>query len=225
MKVSNRIFGSARSVTTLSVVAVMTISLLGAGLSSATAATTPANPAFAEVHRVAAAAAPAAPRLIKVPSVAGLPSRTAARRLEAVGLKAVRIGVASSKVKTNLVVSNLMVGKRALPGTTVIVYVSIGTGIQPLSGWKTAKVSWYGPGFYGRTMAGGGKLTTSSMVVAHRSMKFGTRIQFTYKGRTCIAVVRDRGPYVSGRTFDLGPGTAKALGFGGVGHVAYRIVK
>jgi rare lipoprotein A (peptidoglycan hydrolase) len=93
------------------------------------------------------------------------------------------------------------------------------------SGWKSARVSWYGPGFYGNTMAGGGTLTTSSMVVAHRSMRFGTKIQFSYKGRTCVAVVQDRGPFVGGRTFDLGPGTAKALGFSGVGTVQWRIVQ
>jgi rare lipoprotein A (peptidoglycan hydrolase) len=92
------------------------------------------------------------------------------------------------------------------------------------TGWKSARVSWYGPGFYGNTMAGGGKLTRSSMVVAHRSMAFGTRIQFSYKGRTCTAVVQDRGPFVGGRVFDLGPGTAKALGFSGVGTVKYRII-
>lgn len=99
------------------------------------------------------------------------------------------------------------------------------TSSPSTSGWKSARVSWYGPGFYGNTMAGGGKLTTTSMVVAHRSMRFGTKIEFSYKGRTCVAVVRDRGPYVSGRTFDLGPGTAKALGFSGVGTVKWRIVK
>lgn len=91
-------------------------------------------------------------------------------------------------------------------------------------GWKTAKVSWYGPGFYGNTMAGGGTLTPTSMVVAHRSMAFGTRIEFSYKGKTCVAVVQDRGPYIAGRVFDLGPGTAQALGFGGVGIVSYRIL-
>lgn len=91
-------------------------------------------------------------------------------------------------------------------------------------GWQTARVSWYGPGFYGHTMAGGGTLTPSSMVVAHRSLPFGTRIEFSYNGRTCTAVVRDRGPYVAGRVFDLGPGTAKALGFSGVGTVRYRIL-
>lgn len=92
------------------------------------------------------------------------------------------------------------------------------------SGWKSARVSWYGPGFYGNTMAGGGKLQPDSMVVAHRSLAFGTKIQFKYKGKTCTAVVMDRGPFVGGRTFDLGPGTAKALGFSGVGSVQYKIL-
>jgi rare lipoprotein A (peptidoglycan hydrolase) len=92
------------------------------------------------------------------------------------------------------------------------------------SGWNTAKVSWYGPGFYGNTMAGGGTLQPTSMVVAHRTLPFGTQIQFQYNGKSCTATVRDRGPHVAGREFDLGPGTAKALGFGGVGTVKYRIV-
>ena len=92
------------------------------------------------------------------------------------------------------------------------------------TGWKSAKVSWYGPGFYGNNTASGMVLTESSMIVAHRTLAFGTKIQFEYNGRTCTATVQDRGPHISGREFDLGPGTAKALGFSGVGTVKYRIV-
>lgn len=91
--------------------------------------------------------------------------------------------------------------------------------------WRRARVSWYGPGLYGNGMAGGGKLKRNSMVVAHRSLPFGTRILFRYKGRSVIAVVRDRGPFISGRKFDLGPGTARALHFDGVGTVKYRIIR
>jgi len=91
-------------------------------------------------------------------------------------------------------------------------------------GWQSAKASWYGPGFYGRTTASGAVLTQGMMNVAHKSLPFGTRIQFEYKGRTAVAVVNDRGPYIHGRVFDLGPGTAQALGFGGVGTVKYRIL-
>lgn len=91
--------------------------------------------------------------------------------------------------------------------------------------WTKSKVTWYGPGFYGNRMAGGGILTPTSMVVAHRTMAFGTRIQFRYRGRTCIAVVADRGPGSRALEFDLGPGTAQALRFGGSGVVEWRIVK
>jgi rare lipoprotein A (peptidoglycan hydrolase) len=108
---------------------------------------------------------------------------------------------------------------------TTATRVSLSSSAPVGDGWQRARVSWYGPGFYGNTMAGGGTLQPDSMVVAHRSMAFGTRIEFSYKGRTCIAVVMDRGPYAGGRTFDLGPGTAKALGFSGVGTVEYRIVR
>lgn len=99
-----------------------------------------------------------------------------------------------------------------------------GSEAAPVDGWRRASVSWYGPGFIGNTMAGGGTLQWDSMVVAHKSLPFGTRVEFSYNGNTCVAVVRDRGPYVGGRTFDLGPGTAAALGFSGVGKVDYRIV-
>lgn len=91
-------------------------------------------------------------------------------------------------------------------------------------GWSSARVSWYGPGFYGRSTASGAILTQGMMNVAHKSLAFGTRIQFEYNGKTCVAVVNDRGPYVGGRIFDLGPGTASALGFSGVGTVKYRIL-
>ncbi len=101
---------------------------------------------------------------------------------------------------------------------------AVSIGLRLLGAWKRAKVSWYGPGFYGRTMAGGGRLRRNSMVVAHKRLPFGTKIQFWHRGRTVIAVVQDRGPYVSGRSFDLGPGTAKALRFTGVGTLKYRII-
>ena len=93
------------------------------------------------------------------------------------------------------------------------------------SGWKKAKASWYGPGLYGNGMAGGGKLKKNSMVVAHRSMAFGTKLIIKYKDKTVTATVRDRGPFIKGRIFDLGPGTAKALGFSGVGTISYQILR
>jgi len=91
-------------------------------------------------------------------------------------------------------------------------------------GWNSARVSWYGPSLYGNPTASGATLVQGMMNFAHRSMDFGTRIEFEYQGRTCVATCNDRGPFVGGRTFDLGPGTATALGFSGVGTVRYQIL-
>lgn len=91
-------------------------------------------------------------------------------------------------------------------------------------GWRSAKVSWYGPGFYGHGMAGGGTLDPTSLVVAHKTLPFGTLIEFSYRGRTVVVPVKDRGPFVAGREFDLGPGTARALGMFHTGTLQYRIV-
>jgi rare lipoprotein A len=56
--------------------------------------------------------------------------------------------------------------------------------------------------------------------VANKTLPCGTKVQLKYGGRTVTATVDDRGPYVYGRTWDLGQSTRAALGFdGGVGTV------
>jgi rare lipoprotein A len=100
--------------------------------------------------------------------------------------------------------------------------VTIGIGM--LGSWKRALCSWYGPGLYGTALAAGGRLGHNDMIVAHKHLPFGTKIQFKLKGRSVTATVRDRGPYVGARQFDLGPGIARSLGFDGVGMVSYRIL-
>lgn len=91
--------------------------------------------------------------------------------------------------------------------------------------WRSARASWYGPGFYGSGLAGGGVLRRGMRIFAHRSMKFGTKVQFRYRGRSVVAVCKDRGPFIAGRAFDLGPGTATALRFDGVATVRWRVVR
>jgi rare lipoprotein A (peptidoglycan hydrolase) len=99
----------------------------------------------------------------------------------------------------------------------------------PEQKWKYALASWYGgKGELGQPLAGKGTLVSGMMNVAHRTLPLGTIVVFSYKGRTALAVVNDRGPWVKlhgyyTRDFDLGPGTAEALGFSGVDTVAYRI--
>jgi hypothetical protein len=65
------------------------------------------------------------------------------------------------------------------------------------------EISWYGPGLYGNGMACGGKLTKTTVGVAHRTLKCGTLVTFRYNGKTLTVPVVDRGPFVAGRTWDL----------------------
>jgi rare lipoprotein A (peptidoglycan hydrolase) len=52
--------------------------------------------------------------------------------------------------------------------------------------------------------------------VAHRSLPCGTHVTFWHDHRRVVATVDDRGPYVTGRTWDLDEHTASALHMLGV---------
>ena len=73
------------------------------------------------------------------------------------------------------------------------------------------EISWYGPGLIGNGTACGQKLTRTLIGVAHRTLPCGTLVTFRANGHTVTAPVVDRGPYVSGRIFDLTVGLCKRL--------------
>lgn len=85
--------------------------------------------------------------------------------------------------------------------------------------------SYYGPGFHGRTMANGRPFNMHGMTAAHPSAKFGTRYRVTYRGRSIVVTITDRGPARwTGRCIDLSQGAAAALGMirAGVGNVSLQ---
>lgn len=90
---------------------------------------------------------------------------------------------------------------------------------------RTSLASWYGPGLYGNRMGCGGRLTPSSMNVAHKTLRCGTKLVVCYGGRCRRTWVGDRGPYVSGRELDLAAGLARALRFSGVHYVRWSVVR
>jgi rare lipoprotein A (peptidoglycan hydrolase) len=75
---------------------------------------------------------------------------------------------------------------------------------------------------YGLGLACGGVLGRFQIGVAHKTAPCGTLIDFTYGGRTLRVPVVDRGPYIVGREWDLTGATAEALGFPGLGPIAWR---
>ena len=79
--------------------------------------------------------------------------------------------------------------------------------------WHVAMASSFGvgDGLLGNGMACGSRLTSSVMAVAHRTFRCGTRVRIKVGRSVVVARVMDRGPYVSGRTFDLAPAVCRAL--------------
>lgn len=89
----------------------------------------------------------------------------------------------------------------------------LAAGAIPAAAWSRATVSAYSPNDAGPRTATGQPLTWSTNVVAHRSLPFGTKVLVRYGGRTVLTEVGDRGPYISGREFDLAPGVWRGLGY------------
>jgi len=85
--------------------------------------------------------------------------------------------------------------------------------------YRAGHASWYGPGLYGNSLGCGGTLRPSTLGVAHKTLPCGTRVTFRHRGRSVTARVVDRGPYISGREWDLTEALKRKLGFGSTGTV------
>jgi rare lipoprotein A (peptidoglycan hydrolase) len=85
--------------------------------------------------------------------------------------------------------------------------------VRAASTWHSAMASSFGvgDGLIGNGMACGSKLTASVMAVANRSLACGTSVRIKIGSSVVVAKVMDRGPWVSGRTFDLAPAVCHAL--------------
>ena len=120
----------------------------------------------------------------------------------------------------------IVVGSKK-PAPPVVVPPSLRPATIAPGAWMSGKASTYGiegGRLVHEHFAGGGVLTREALVVAHKTLPFGSRVEFLYRGRTCIATVMDRGPYVNGRDWDFAPGVSSALGLSGVVTVQYRIL-
>ena len=88
---------------------------------------------------------------------------------------------------------------------------------------RDPEISWYGPGLIGNGTACGQTLTRKLLGVAHRSLPCGTLVTFRSHGHTITVPVVDRGPYVSGRIFDLTYAACKKLEHCYTGPIEYRM--
>jgi rare lipoprotein A (peptidoglycan hydrolase) len=83
---------------------------------------------------------------------------------------------------------------------------------RALTLYKRARVTWYGPGFYGRRTACGKRMSTKLLGVANKTLPCGTLVELYNNGNVVTVPVVDRGPFRRGTSYDLTAATAKALG-------------
>lgn len=86
--------------------------------------------------------------------------------------------------------------------------------VRPSGRRQLGHASYYGPEFTGRRMANGRRFDPGSTSVAHKTLPFGTTVLVTNleNGRSAVATVEDRGPFIRGRIIDLSPRLAAHLG-------------
>ena len=91
---------------------------------------------------------------------------------------------------------------------------------------QRGKASYYSRRFAGKPMADGTPMNPESNVAASRTLPLGTKAKVTNleNGKSAVVEIRDRGPYVEGRTIDLTPRTARELDFIEDGVVPVEVV-
>ena len=82
--------------------------------------------------------------------------------------------------------------------------------------------SYYGHGEkLSQHTASGERFNPHGLTAAHRTLPFGTHLRVTYRGRSVVVRVNDRGTAkATGRSLDLSYGAARALGMLGSAPVA-----
>ena len=88
--------------------------------------------------------------------------------------------------------------------------------------------SWYGPNFHGHQTSNGETYNMYDKTVAHKTWPMDTMVKITNldNGKSTIARVNDRGPFVAGRVVDCSYATGKEIGIDkkGICHVKLEVV-
>jgi len=111
----------------------------------------------------------------------------------------------------------------AIVPAALIIAVSLPFIVSPVHAGECVmvKASWYGiesckPQKRCQT-ATGLAFNGKQWLVAHKTLRMGTKLRLTYNGRSVVVPVGDRGPYIKGRTLDLSRVVAVRLGTIGAG--------
>ncbi|ASY65074.1 Rare lipoprotein A [Sinorhizobium sojae CCBAU 05684] len=107
---------------------------------------------------------------------------------------------------------------------------TVGLGLVSTPESQAAGTGCGGASWYALTSktASGERMNPSRLTAAHRSLKFGTKVQVTNKrnGKSVVVRINDRGPFIRGRVLDLSKAAASQIGMirSGTASVCYRII-
>jgi len=194
---------------------------------------------------VAIAALIAASALVAGSDTAGAREASVAQTLDSAQFRAVTLTMPSDSPATSITTLDIAYRSAgwlgpdtalAEAGVTAEVAGARPTGPQPTvqairapkNLWHfDANISWYGPGMYGRRTACGVTLTKTVRGVASRSLPCGTLVTFrnASNGRKVTVPVIDRGPYVSGRIWDMSAGLCLYLDHCYTGSISWMLTR
>lgn len=97
----------------------------------------------------------------------------------------------------------------------------------PVRAAECGTASWYSTENGQTRTATGERYTGNSLTAAHKTMAFGTKLKVTYKGKSVIVRINDRGPFIKGRSLDLSKAAAAKIGLirSGTGRVCWTKVR
>lgn len=107
---------------------------------------------------------------------------------------------------------------------------TVGIGLVSVSDSQAAAARCGGASWYALTSktASGERMNASRLTAAHRSLKFGTKVQVINKrnGKSVVVRINDRGPFIRGRVIDLSKAAASQIGMirSGVASVCYQVI-
>ena len=88
--------------------------------------------------------------------------------------------------------------------------------------------SWYGYPYHGRKTTSGEIYNMNALTAAHRTYKFGTKVQVTNvsNNKTVVVKINDRGPFIKGRDLDLSRLAFQTIASTGAGviKIKYKIL-
>lgn len=108
-----------------------------------------------------------------------------------------------------------------LAGAFIALLYTVPARAETCQVWTT----WYGTESGNRT-ANGERFTGKDLTAAHRTYAFGTKLRVTYKGKSVVVRVNDRGPATwTGNSLDLSKAAAQRIGMIRAGRVKTCVTK